>query len=356
LILNVASRIYGATAMWRRRRYAPPSGRRRRLTRPVISVGNLTTGGSGKTPAVDYLARLLLESGERPSILTRGYARRSPADGVTVVSDGVSVLTGVDAAGDEPMMLARALTGVPVLVGADRYLSGRLAEARFGVTVHLLDDGFQHHALARDLDLLLVDAHDLDDRVIPAGRLREPLTAAALADAVLVTGAMSNQDASPAVDPASICHALDIAVGFSVRRHIKGPPPGFRGAPVLAVAGIARPERFFADLAASGWTVAGTLPFRDHHVFDAADVTRIADRVRTIGAELIVTTEKDAVRFESTDVGPLRLWPVPLTIEIEPATAFRHWLLQRLGSVRAAAVPAAHAAPLSAAGPLGQAP
>ena len=130
--------------------------RRRRLSQPVVSVGNLRVGGSGKTPIVAHIARLLLERGERPAILTRGYARRCRPDGVTVVSDGTTILAGIESAGDEPLMLARALPGVPVLVGANRYLSGRLAEERFGATVHLLDDGFQHLELARDVDLLLV--------------------------------------------------------------------------------------------------------------------------------------------------------------------------------------------------------
>jgi tetraacyldisaccharide 4'-kinase len=339
LILGAASYIYGTAASWRRRRYHPRSGRQRRLARPVISVGNLTTGGSGKTPAVAYLARLLLECGERPSILTRGYARRRPSDGVTVVSDGVSVINGIDAAGDEPLMLARELPGVPVLVGADRYLSGRLAEARFDVTVHLLDDGFQHFALARDLDLLLVDVHDLDDRVIPAGRLRERLAAASVADAVLVTATapIVGEEEPAALDPSDLGRALHVAFTFSVRRRIKEPPPGFRGAPVLAVAGVARPRRFFDDLTASGWSVAGTMAFPDHHLFSEADLRRIAAEARTTGAELIVTTVKDAVRFESCEASALRLWPVPLTIAIEPATAFRDWLVERLASSRTTA-------------------
>ena len=185
MILSAASSLYGAIAVQRRQWYARDATRAKRLCRPVISVGNLRVGGSGKTPTVAHLARLLLTAGERPSILSRGYARRIPADGVTVVSDGDRILSDVDHAGDEPLMLARMLPGVPVLVGPDRYLSGRFGEERLGVTVHLLDDGFQHVALFRDVDLLLVDADDLTDAVLPAGRLREPLSVARAADAVL---------------------------------------------------------------------------------------------------------------------------------------------------------------------------
>ena len=118
--------------------------RRRRLSRPVISVGSLRVGGSGKTPIVALIARLLVEVGERPAVLSRGYGRRAASDGVTVVSDGASILASVDAAGDEPLMLARALPRVVVLVGSSRYLGGRLAEQQFAATVHVLDDGFQH--------------------------------------------------------------------------------------------------------------------------------------------------------------------------------------------------------------------
>ena len=148
-MIETLSAAYSAAAAWRRQWYARDPSRRRTLTRPVVSVGNLRVGGTGKTPTVEYLARLLVANGERPVILTRGYARRRPLDGVTIVSDGTAIRADLDTAGDEPLMLARALPGVPVLVGADRHLSGRLAERRFGATVHLLDDGFQHVALAR---------------------------------------------------------------------------------------------------------------------------------------------------------------------------------------------------------------
>src|SRR4029079_6398281 len=187
LILNPLSSVYGAAATLRRRWYARDAGRRRRLGRPVISVGNLRVGGSGKTPVVAYLARLLLEWGEQPVVLTRGYARKIPRDGVTVGSDRSSVLADLSTAGDEPLMLARALAGVPVLVSADRYLSGVLSERRFDDSVHLLDDGFQHLELERDVDLLLLSEEDLTDRPLPGGRLRERLEAARHADAALVT-------------------------------------------------------------------------------------------------------------------------------------------------------------------------
>ena len=175
--------IYGRVTEARRAWYGRRADRRRRLHHPVISVGNLASGGSGKTPVVAALARMLRERGESPAILTRGYGRRHQVDGVLVVSDGARALEPVTRSGDEPQLLARTLTGVPVLVASDRYLAGSFAERHFGTTVSLLDDGFQHVQLERDIDLLLVSPADLDDRVLPSGRLREPLDAARFADA-----------------------------------------------------------------------------------------------------------------------------------------------------------------------------
>src|SRR5689334_1177147 len=184
--------------------------------RPVVSVGNLRVGGTGKTPVAEYIAALLVAGGHRPAVLTRGYARRRVRDGVTVVSDGTAVLADLDSAGDEPLMLARALPGTAVLVGADRYLSGVLAERRLGVTVHVMDDGFQHLELARDVDLLLASEDDLADRPLPAGRLRERLDAAAAADAALVT---AGYDAAAE----RVGRALKVPTVFRVTRTIAPP-------------------------------------------------------------------------------------------------------------------------------------
>jgi tetraacyldisaccharide 4'-kinase len=330
LILQTLSSVYGAAASWRRRWYAGAPGRRQHLGRPVVSVGNLRVGGSGKTPIVEYIARLLRDNGQRPAVLTRGYARRIAADGVTVVSDGQTVLADLARAGDEPLMLARALPGVPVLVGANRYLSGRLAERRFGVTVHVLDDGFQHLELARDVDLVLVDEVDLADRPMPAGRLREPLANASAADAALV-----NAGYTTAAE--RIGRALGLTTVFRVTRALCAPrviatgdsvvvPSGAR---IFAVAGIARPDRFFADLTAVGWHVVGTATFRDHYRFRQRDVNRIVAAAASSSASIVLTTEKDAVRLAACDLGASPIASVPLAVGVEPADVFRDWLLER---------------------------
>ena len=297
-----------------------------------MSVGNLRAGGAGKTPVVEQIARLLVASGERPAILTRGYARRVASDGTTVVSDGSQILAGVETAGDEPLMLARALPGVPVLVGVDRYLSGRLAERRFSSTVHLLDDGFQHLALARDVDLLISAVGDLTERTLPAGRLREPAASASAADALLVT------DLAPeAVD--RLRRALNVPTVFQLRR-LLGPARWVgtgaavpRDQPILALAGIARPERFFDDLAAAGWQVRETLAYPDHHWFTDGDVDRIAAAARASDLA-VLTTEKDAVRLAIRKLNGLRLAVVGLTVAIDPP-AFAEWLLERIRAARA---------------------
>ena len=153
MIVEALSVVYGAAASWRRRWYAATPSRVSRLSRPVVSVGNLRVGGTGKTPAVAAIAQLLLDLGERPAILSRGYARQQPSGGVTIVSDGSQVLADVAHAGDEPLLLARTLPRVPVLVCSDRHRAGRVAETDLAATIHLLDDGFQHVQLWRDVDL-----------------------------------------------------------------------------------------------------------------------------------------------------------------------------------------------------------
>jgi tetraacyldisaccharide 4'-kinase len=332
-LIGPLSAVYSAAAAWRRQRYARDPSRRRRLEQPVISVGNIRVGGSGKTPLVEYIARLLLASGERPAVLTRGYGRRVADDGVTVVSDGSAVLATLDRAGDEPLMLARALPGVVVLVGANRYLSGRLAERCLGATVHVLDDGFQHFELERDVDLLLVAEEDLSDRPLPAGRLREGLPAAAVADAALVTAGYDT-----AAD--RIARGLGISKVFRVT-HTIGAPRMIAGlresvivpqqSRVFVVSGIARADRFIADIISAGWDVSGTISFRDHHRFSRRDVRRIAAAAKATASAIVLTTEKDAVRLTACDLTDIPIAAVPLVVGVDPPDGFRDWLLERIG-------------------------
>lgn len=338
--MNVLCGLYGRATELRRAWYGRRPHRARLLERPVVSVGNLVLGGSGKTPIVAALARLLAAAGERPAILTRGYGRREVSDGVLVVGDRERVLATPPQSGDEPYMLARALPGVPVLVSPDRYLSGRLAERRFACTVHLLDDGFQHLQLARDVDLVVMSKSDLDERLLPAGRLREPLRAARAADALLIAG--TDEDLGAITEKVGIATAFRVIARYHELRLVTpcGAPvstPGGRRA--VAVAGIARPERFFAALRERGWEVVRELVFRDHHWFTARDVARIQRVAVETGADMVITTEKDAVRLDPHVAralsGSRLAWAfLPLEVTIEPADRFGSWLAGRLAAAR----------------------
>lgn len=338
--MNALSAIYGGVARARRAWFTQRPQAARHLAHPVISIGNLVVGGSGKTPTVAVLATLLQSMGERPAVLSRGYARKAPQDGVLVVSDGTRILEPVDRSGDEPQMLARALPGVPVLVCADRFLAGTLAERTLGATVSILDDGFQHVQLARDLDLLLVQPSDLDEAVLPAGRLREPLSSASAADALIVT--------APAEDAARVgavlgCeHVFTLAAQFAAPRLVTpfgdAVPDGTWDAShrVVALAGVARPERFFATLESLGWHVTRPLTFRDHHWYTPKDLAEVEGAVRSTGAAAVVTTEKDAMRLAPLTLPSSVRWTyLPMRVSIEPAAAFRSWLATRLEVARA---------------------
>jgi tetraacyldisaccharide 4'-kinase len=235
------------------------------------------------------------------------------------------VLEPVDRSGDEPQMLARALPGIPVLVSPDRYLAGRVAEQRFGCTVCILDDGFQHLQLARTLDILLVSPGDLDERVLPSGRLREGLDAARVADAVIVSG--SEEDAGRVSRALGVGTAFRMETTFGAVRPLgEGEAPVPAGARVVAVAGIARPDRFFQAVRAQGWNVVAELRYADHHWYTPKDMAEINNVAQELRARAVVTTEKDAAR-----VGEQAWWAaLPMQVSIEPADEFTAWLRGRL--------------------------
>jgi tetraacyldisaccharide 4'-kinase len=317
----VVSDLYAAFVRRRRERYTGRPDLRRRLRRPVISIGNLAVGGRGKTPTVASITRDLLAMGERPAILSRGYRRTQPEEGVVVVRDPEGVRSDLARAGDEPLMLARALDGASVLVSPDRYLAGTLAERAFNVTVHVLDDGFQHLQLDRDIDIVLVGRDDVaKPTTLPSGRLREPLDTLIAADAVLA--------ADDDVDVTSVGVELPF---FRTRRSIR--MPDIDGRAPFAVAGIASPERFFDDVRRLGHELAGTRSFPDHHSYSRQELGRLADAARRAGADVIVTTEKDYVRLLPWRPFPMAVVCATLTMEPDPHPEFRQWLA---GSLRAA--------------------
>lgn len=341
--LAAAGWLYAVGASLRRAAYRRGILRSHRAGVPVISVGNVTAGGTGKTPCVQAVCRLLQEAGLRPAILSRGYGGRLPGPWA-VVSDGESVLLSSEAAGDEPELLARSLPGVPVLVGADRRTTAREARSRFDAEVLVLDDGFQHRRLARDLDLVAVDATNPwgNGRCLPGGLLREPLSALGEADAVLLTRAGR---APP--------HRLDAIERALRRKGLRAPvvrathaPAGvvdlgsgdrlpveeLAGLKVLAFAGIANPAAFFSDLQGLGARVVEGVPYPDHHRFSRADVEKLLEWARLTNAEAVVTTEKDAVRLAAYLPLPVRLLALRIEFRLlsgEPV--FRRLVLEAVG-------------------------
>ncbi|HEU4684690.1 MAG TPA: tetraacyldisaccharide 4'-kinase [Nitrospira sp.] len=294
---------YGMAARFRALLYRWGWYSQRKLSVPVISVGNLTVGGTGKTPVVIRLAEWLLADGKRIAILSRGYRRRSP-DAQVLVSDGVRVIAGPEEAGDEPYLIARRCPQAIVAVGSDRYRLGCWVLSRFPVDCLLLDDGFQHLGLHRDLNLLLVDATDLAglDAVVPAGRLREPIQAAARADLILVTRAEDATEVElvlgrlhgipAAVDPVRIVFRPEGLV--SVMSPDRQPLHWCKGKAALLVSGIGHARSFRTMAESLGMIVRGEVTYRDHHAYSDADVARLREQAAKLGVDFVMTTEKDA--------------------------------------------------------------
>lgn len=326
--------LFAAVARLRLAAYRRGLVRRHRLDGSVVSVGNLSVGGSGKTPVVGRISEILRDAGHRVAILSRGYGGSFRGDAL-VVSDGETVLADADAAGDEPVMLARALPGVVVAVGPRRDVVGRAVEARFGACVHVLDDGFQHLRLERDLDVVCLDVHDLDDSPIPAGRLRESPGALERADIVLLT----RLEAATEEELQALEGRLDPDRTFRVARRSVGwrtldgedvvPPER-----VFLFAGIARPQRFERDAGASGASVVGRTFFGDHHRYRAEEIALLGRDARSAGATALGTTAKDAVRLgkAAPDAPDLPLLVLEVAPAIDDEKRFRERLLEAVGS------------------------
>ena len=286
--MNPLTGIYAAASGLRNTLYDHRLLRARRLQRPVVSVGNLTTGGSGKTPFVIALGELLKARGVSFDVLSRGY-RRKTRGVLAVEPEG----TAADF-GDEPLLISRRL-GVPVIVGESRYEAGRLAEKTFETQLHVLDDGFQHRSLERDFDIVLMTGQEFEDRLLPAGRLREPLSSLERADAIVLP------------EDLAISHrALSGKVVWRMRRNINLEEAA--RSPVV-FCGIARPRQFFAQVRAAGIVPAHEITFGDHHSYQPRDIRRLQTAREQIRADGFVTTEKDAV-----NLGPLADKLTPLTV------------------------------------------
>jgi len=337
--------VNGIESLWSRllearaHRYREGRSPVERLGRPVVSVGNVTVGGTGKTPFIESLARWMLAEGRRPAILSRGYGRKSR--GALLVSDGKggAPFVGALEGGDEPVLLARQVPAAVVAVAARRIDAARAAAA-FSPDVFLLDDGFQHLALARDLDIVLLDASSPfgGERYPPFGRLREPLSALGRAGAIVFTRPGPGMP-SPAVldrvaawNPNAPRFTAEIRPAcFCDEEGLPADPP--RG-PVVAVSGVARPDSFSEALTLLGVHPKETLVFADHRRYGARDVARIAAAAARHGACAVVTTEKDAVKL----AGKLPVAIASVRLEAKVAEPdFFPFLRERLFGAEAAA-------------------
>jgi len=293
--VNPLSSIYGAVVGARDALYDRGHLPTRRLQGPVISVGNLSAGGAGKTPFVMLLGELLKARGVKFDVVSRGYGRKT--HGVLLVDPA-----GLPQQfGDEPLLIARKLQ-VPVIVGEDRYQAGQFAESKFGPQLHLLDDGFQHRQLARDFDIVLVTPQDVNDSLLPIGRLREPLTALARADAVVLASG-----ASPESFP------LGGKLVWRLKRGIV--PQSLPSRPVVFCA-IARPQNFLLQLRAANIEPAAQAFYRDHHAYTEKDIRELLELKTRCEAGGFVTTEKDAVNLGPylSALDPLSVIPVRMEL------------------------------------------
>jgi tetraacyldisaccharide 4'-kinase len=312
--------------------------RTRALQWPVISVGSLSAGGAGKTPVVIALAKLLRESGWAVDVLSRGYGR----DGRGVEQVQPELDRAAQRFGDEPVLIAQQ-ADVPVWVGADRLVAGERAEAGASGNsrvVHLLDDGFQHRQLARTIDIVLVTAEDLDDVLLPAGNLREGLSALQRADVVVV-----REDEFETVGKRVWGLVRQGAQMWTVRRTLQFPSPLFvfgAGLRPVAFCAIARPEGFAGMLQESGCGVVETVAFGDHHSYGMSDIERVIAVAKSLNGSGFITTEKDAVKLTAAmrerleQVGPLMV--VALEAEFADAQAVMRALEARLLAVEAQAI------------------
>ena len=274
--MSLLDTIYGAAVRAKNRLHDRGTFRAYKLRGPVISIGNLAVGGSGKTPFVILLGELLKARGVEFDVLSRGYGRTT--SGVLLVKPA-----GTPAEfGDEPLLISRRL-GVPVIVGERRFDAGRFAESKFGPRLHLLDDGFQHRALYRNLDVVMVNASDFQDRLLPGGRLREPLTALKRAKVAVLEEGVTY--------PA---RSLGRKIIWRVRRGITLPklPPR-----VVAFCGVARPARFFGELRAAGVVAAAEVSFPDHHAYTEKDVRDLLTLREEKNCGAFLTPEKDVINL-----------------------------------------------------------
>jgi tetraacyldisaccharide 4'-kinase len=334
LLLPPLSALYGAVTRTRLSLYQRGTFHTTKLDRPVISVGNMTAGGTGKTPLVEWIAKTVARDGRKVCILTRGYGRENPQRQV-VVSDGQTILATPNEAGDEPYLLATKLLGsAAVISDADRISAGRYAIEHLGSDCFVLDDGFQHLRLARDLNIVTIDATNPwgdgeklsgSGQLLPHGRLREPLSGLSRADCVVLTRCDQAEEIEP--------------LQAQIRALVRGRPifqstmsasyAQVVAGPVAAFCAVGNAESFFTQVRNSGYEIVFQKAFRDHHGYSQQDVNSLVRSAREAGAQSLITTAKDAVKLRSLSFS-LPWCVLEIEISIENEDAFRQIVLNAL--------------------------
>ena len=348
MIRSILAGIYSCIVRIRLHLYKTGLRPVRKLDRTVISIGNIVLGGTGKTPFTIYMCQMLLDAGHKPAVLSRGY-RGTAEKRNLLISNGREILCSPSESGDEPWLMADKLSGVPVVVGGMRYKSARLCQSdpSLDPDIFLLDDGFQHIQLHRDINIVLIDATSPfgGEYVLPRGILREPISSLKRADAFIVTRSHLGSEGldeicsrlrqySPSSPIFLYSHRLSgFTPVFGIDSenqdsafHTEKPP----GENAFVLAAIGNPLQFISDLENLGLNISGQVLMRDHHPFSQEDMYDVIREFKDSGAEFIITTEKDAIRMNHLNLSKAPLYSVGLEVYSSDEKKFREWLLKRL--------------------------
>jgi tetraacyldisaccharide 4'-kinase len=312
-----------------------------KLPCPVISIGNIAAGGTGKTPCVIMLAQMLQSHGFKPAILSRGYGGKS-SKSVNIVSDGKNILLDSKTAGDEPFLMAQSLRSIPIIVGPQRIKTGSAAIDRFGANVLICDDAMQHRQIFRDINLVLLDSQDPfgNGHVLPRGKLREPIAGLERASAFLLT----RTDETPKTDEINneLTQIRNIPIFMSIHKLkdvIKGdysdkwPISNLTGKRVCAFCGIAKPDSFEKSLLAAQAHILSLDTFPDHHNYSRAELERIKNKFYNYEADLIITTQKDGMRLQNFADFLSIIYMMRIEMEITPSReSFDNFIFDKLAA------------------------
>lgn len=338
LVLYVISLAYGLITRVRIFLYMAGVFKTGKVACKVISVGNITVGGTGKTPMAVYIAKMIVNSNVRVAVASRGYGGSLEKKG-GVVSDGEKILLTPEKAGDEPCLIAEKLPGVPVVVGKNRVASGALCVSRFNTQVLVLDDAFSHLAVKRDLDLVLLDSRAPfgNNHLLPRGILREPVKNLDRAHALIMTRFRPGREPENMAleKPVFLCSHKCVAIikhrpSLTPEAMPRHPAGHLKQKPVLAFSGIADNQGFVNTVADIGADMVDVLNFSDHHVYDEKDRHAILDAAKNAGADCLVTTEKDLVRLRGWDTGGLPLYALEIEIFFKDRKAFADFVTGHL--------------------------